>query len=82
MGVAPERHREGIGRLLVKRAAAYAAAHGASFLTVKTLAHTDPHEGYARTRAFYRALGFKTLEIFPLYWDADNPCEMLVKSVC
>ncbi|MBV9044233.1 MAG: GNAT family N-acetyltransferase [Alphaproteobacteria bacterium] len=79
MGVKPEYHRHGAGRALVEAAAAYAKTHGAKFLTVKTLSHSMPDEGYARTRAFYFGMGFLELEEFPLLWNPENPALMLVK---
>jgi GNAT superfamily N-acetyltransferase len=41
MGVKPDRHRCGVGRALIEAAAAQAASHGATYLTVKTLAPTS-----------------------------------------
>jgi coenzyme F420-0:L-glutamate ligase/coenzyme F420-1:gamma-L-glutamate ligase len=48
---------------------------------VKTLAPTRPDENYARTRAFYEAMGFTPLEVFPELWDPRNPALQLVKRV-
>lgn len=81
MGVLPSEHHHGVGRALVEAAEAYLRAAGVSFLQVKTLsaAHPDPH--YARTRAFYLAVGFTPLEEFPDLWDAANPCLQMVKSI-
>jgi hypothetical protein len=39
-----------------------------------------PDEGYARTREFYTALGFRPLEELPDLWP-DNPCLIMVKSL-
>ena len=36
---------------------------------------------YARTRSFYYKMGFVPLEVFPLFWDEDNPCLFLVKHL-
>ena len=79
MGVLPELHGQGLGRALIAAAEARLAAEDRRFLTVKTLspAHPDPH--YARTREFYRAVGFVELEEFPTLWGAGTPCLMLVK---
>ncbi|WP_419825670.1 hypothetical protein [Sphingomonas sp.] len=57
------------------------AAVGIRWLTVKTLAasHPDPH--YARTRAFYEAIGFQPLEVFPTLWGDDTPCLLMVKPL-
>lgn len=78
MGVLPEYHRAGVGRGLIALCRARARAEGAAYLTVKTLADANPDEGYARTRAFYRAVGFVPIEVFPLLWDEDNPCLLSV----
>lgn len=39
----------------------------------------DP--GYAKTRNFYKKLGFTSLEIIHPYpgWGDDNPCQIFVK---
>jgi coenzyme F420-0:L-glutamate ligase / coenzyme F420-1:gamma-L-glutamate ligase len=81
MGVRPEHHRNGLGRGLVRAAEAWCAEHGVEYLQVKTLAATRPSEHYARTRAFYEALGFVPLEVFPELWDQANPALQLVKRV-
>ena len=81
MGVRRDAHRQGIGRLLVRAAEAWCAANGVDYLQVKTLAHTKDDANYARTRAFYTAVGFTPLEIFPELWDPRNPALQLVKRV-
>jgi len=81
MGVLPSRHRQGIGTALVEAAEAWCAANGVDYLQVKTLAETKPDERYAQTRAFYEAVGFAPLEVFPELWDTHNPALVLVKRV-
>jgi coenzyme F420-0:L-glutamate ligase / coenzyme F420-1:gamma-L-glutamate ligase len=81
MGVRRERHREGLGRALVRAAEAWCRANGIDYLQVKTLAATRPNEGYAGTRAFYEACGFVALEVFPELWAPANPALQLVKHV-
>jgi len=81
MGVLPAYHRKGIGRQLLACCEEFARQDGTRYLTVKTLADTHPSKSYAKTRAFYRTAGFVPLEIFPLHWDADNPCLVMVKSL-
>jgi coenzyme F420-0:L-glutamate ligase / coenzyme F420-1:gamma-L-glutamate ligase len=81
MGVVPDRHRRGLGRALVRTAEAWCAAHGVEYLQVKTVGPSSPDERYARTRAFYEAMGFVPLEVFPDLWDARNPALLLVKQV-
>jgi ribosomal protein S18 acetylase RimI-like enzyme len=79
MGVLPHYHRQGVGRALVERAEDYLRRTGTSFLQVKTLSARHPDQNYARTRAFYKALGFVELEEFTEIWDADSPCMQMIK---
>jgi coenzyme F420-0:L-glutamate ligase/coenzyme F420-1:gamma-L-glutamate ligase len=81
MGVHPDRHRDGLGRQLVRAAEAWCAENGIEYLQVKTVADTNPSEHYARTRLFYEAVGFVPLEVFPDLWDVRNPALLLVKKV-
>jgi coenzyme F420-0:L-glutamate ligase/coenzyme F420-1:gamma-L-glutamate ligase len=81
MGVLPGQHRRGIGRALVQAAEAWCRVNGIEYLQVKTVADSSPSEEYAGTRAFYEALGFVPLEVFPELWDSHNPALLLVKRV-
>ncbi len=81
MGVLPVWHRRGAGRALVERAASYARAEGFSLLHVKTLAPAHPDEGYAKTRAFYQAMGFLPLEVLSKVWGPEHPCLLLVRPL-
>jgi GNAT superfamily N-acetyltransferase len=81
MGVQPSWRRRGIGRAHVERAASYARAEGYSLLHVKTLAPSHPDPGYAETRAFYTALGFRPLQELPQVWGPENPCLLLVRPL-
>jgi len=81
MGVKPAFHHKGIGSSLLAACEDACRAGGVRFLTVKTLADTVPDESYAATRAFYRAMGFMPLEVFPLHWDEANPCLLMVKAI-
>jgi ribosomal protein S18 acetylase RimI-like enzyme len=81
MGVLPERHRQGIGRQMLEHAEAALAAAGVEFLQVKTLSASRDDEGYAKTRAFYLAYGFRPLEEFPDLWNPQNPALQMVKVV-
>ena len=81
MAVRPEYHRSGTGQALLKRAEEYLHEKGVEYLQVKTLSSTDPDENYARTRAFYLAVGFVALEEFPTLWGEENPCLQLVKRL-
>ncbi|MDL2233294.1 GNAT family N-acetyltransferase [Ruminococcaceae bacterium OttesenSCG-928-L11] len=77
MGIRPEYHRSGLGRILVTQAKAYCREKGFRFLTVKTLDESREDEGYAKTRCFYLAMGFYPLEVFPTLWDDANPCLLM-----
>lgn len=81
MGILQSHHRLGIGRELVQRAAAHYAGKCFAFMTVKTVAEPAGNAEYASTRAFYKALGFLPLEVFPLLWDERNPCLLMCKSL-
>lgn len=81
MAVRPEHHRAGIGRAMLEHAEAALARDGVEYLQVKTLSASADDEGYAKTRAFYLAYGFRPLEEFPELWAPQNPALQLVKSV-
>ncbi len=81
MAVRAEDQGKGIGRALVEAAETHAASMGVEYLQVKTLGPSRPDEGYARTRAFYEAMGFRPLEEFPRIWDEHNPCLILIKKL-
>ena len=81
MGVRRSHHRHGIGRELVRAAERWCADRGIEYLQVKTVADSSPSPEYAQTRAFYLALGFVPLEVFPELWDEWNPALLLVKRV-
>lgn len=81
LGALKPYHRTGIGRALVAAAEAYGQAGGYRFLTVKTLDASADYEPYEATRAFYYKVGFSPLEVFPLHWNADNPCLFLAKYI-
>ena len=81
MAVKPAYHRHGIGRLMLRRVERRLAADGVEFLQVKTLSAARVDEGYAKTRAFWLASGFRPLEEFPTLWDPSNPALQLIKTV-
>ena len=81
LGVLPGEHRSGAGRKLVEWALELCGQKGYEFLHVKTLAQDAESPAYARTRAFYHAMGFRDLEVFPTLWNEENPCLLLVKAV-
>jgi GNAT superfamily N-acetyltransferase len=79
MAVRPEHHRRSIGRSLLVRLETQARARGCRWLHVKTLAPSHPDPCYARTRAFYEAMGFSPLFESSALWSAENPAVVLVK---
>ena len=81
MGVLKEYHRQGIGRTLVTLCEKFCKENKMEFLTVKTLDESGDSESYDKTRQFYLSMGFKPLEVFPLYWDENNPCLFMVKQI-
>ena len=81
MGILKDYHRQGIGKRLIKCCEIYCKNNGMDFLTVKTLDESSGSKSYERTRLFYLSIGFKPLEVFPLFWDKDNPCLFLVKNI-
>ena len=81
LAVAPDRHRQGIGRRLVETIIEECRTAGAHLLLVKTLADQHPSPEYAQTRAFYRRLGFMPLAVLPELWGADTPCLLMVRPL-
>jgi GNAT superfamily N-acetyltransferase len=82
MAVRRDHHRRGVGRALLSHLESEAVLRGARWLHVKTLAPSDPDEFYARTRAFYQAMGFSPLFTSDvLFGDARNPALVLVKAL-
>jgi len=66
---------------MLGEAVAWLREQGVEYLQVKTLSASAPDEGYAKTRAFYHAMGFRDLEEFPLLWDPSNPALQLIKRL-
>lgn len=79
MAVRPEHHRHGIGRALLARLEAEARTRGGRWLLVKTLGPSHPDPFYARTRAFYEAMGFSPLFESDALWGPENPALVSVK---
>ena len=80
MGVLMEYHRSGIGRQLFEKAKAIAVSEGYSFMQVKTV-QMGKSPDYDKTNLFYISCGFKEFEVFPEYWDEDNPCQIYVMAL-
>ena len=82
LAVDPRHHRRGVGSALARRFEDDMRADGARLLEVKTLGLSSPDESYAKTLAFYRAIGYLPLEEFQVgsIWPED-PSLVLVKSL-
>jgi ribosomal protein S18 acetylase RimI-like enzyme len=81
MGVLPEAQRKGVGAALMRAAEDHLRQRGFEYLQVKTLSPRHPDKNYARTRAFYLAMGFRPLEERPELWGIQNPCLQMVKAL-
>ncbi len=81
MGIAPAYHRLGGGRMLVEASAGWCKEHALAFLQVKTLDASHPDPCYRRTRAFYKAMGFRPLECLPSLWGEENPCLIMIRTI-
>jgi GNAT superfamily N-acetyltransferase len=81
VAVRAEHHRQGLGRAMIHRVEAWLRADGVELLEVKTLSASSPDLNYARTRKFYKAVGFRPLEEIKTLWDEHNPCLILVKPL-
>ncbi len=80
LGVLQEYHRLGIGTQLFQAAREAAAGMGYSFLQVKTVKE-GVYPEYDVTNRYYRSLGFREFEVFPEYWDRNNPCQIYVMYI-
>ena len=80
MGVLKEYHRKGLGRKLFEAAKKIATEEGYSFMQVKTV-QMGVYEDYDITNRFYKACGFKELEVIKEIWGEENPCQIYVMSL-
>jgi ribosomal protein S18 acetylase RimI-like enzyme len=81
LAVHPDCHRQGIGRGLVALLEGEARRRGGCWMHVKTLGPSHPDPFYARTRAFYSALGYQPLFESSAIWGPENPALILIKSL-
>ena len=81
MAILPQYHRMGIGKLLIEELEKFLRMEGFKILQVKTIAEDSSCKFYAKTRQFYKSVGFIPLEVFPKLWDESNPCLQLVKNL-
>ena len=81
LGVLEKYHRQGVGHAMLIAVESYCKENGYRFITVKTLDSSAQYEPYERTRSFYLKNGFYPLEVFPLFWNEENPCLFLAKYI-
>ena len=81
MGILPQYHGKGIGKILIKKLENYLKDSGVKMLQVKTISEDSDCKFYTKTREFYKSVGFIPLEVFPKLWDEANPCLQLVKII-
>ncbi len=82
LGVKKEYQGRGIGKKLVQESVRQIEKQY-KVCQVKTLSETHPDEGYAKTRNFYKQLGFIALETIQPYpgWSKEDPCQIFVKCL-
>jgi N-acetylglutamate synthase-like GNAT family acetyltransferase len=81
MGILQEAHHQGIGRRLIEQSQEWLKGQNVEYLQVKTLGPSDPDESYAKTRAFYAAMGFRPIEEIKQIWGEENPCLIMIKKL-
>lgn len=81
MGIYPDRHRLGIGKLLIQETESILRQRNIEYWQVKTVAPSRVDRFYDGTRAFYLKMGFRPLEEFTQIWGKDNPCLIMVKAL-
>ena len=78
MGVEKKFHHHGAGRELNQAYEDLAKSLGYTYTQVKTV-QSGHYDEYDITNKFYKAVGYKELEVFPDLWDEWNPCQIYVK---
>lgn len=81
LAVRPECHRQGVGRALLAHAEGWAVAAGCAMTYMFTLGPSHPDEGYARTRAFWRAQGYLPLFETSALWGPEQPALVSAKAL-
>ncbi|ABX41413.1 GNAT family N-acetyltransferase [Lachnoclostridium phytofermentans] len=81
MGITPNYHRQGIGKMLFEYAYEWCQSNKIEYLQVKTLDDSSKDPFYAKTREFYYSMGFRPLECFKTLWDEWNPCLVMIQKV-
>lgn len=78
IGVKKKFHHHGAGRELNNAYEDLAKSLGYTYTQVKTV-QSGHYDEYDITNKFYKAVGYKELEVFPNLWDEWNPCQIYVK---
>lgn len=81
MAVAPQYHRQGIGRLLIETAEIFFAKKSCKRIVIKTLSDTVNYAPYLKTCRFYEEMGYEKMITFDEFWDEQNPCLLLIKDL-
>jgi ribosomal protein S18 acetylase RimI-like enzyme len=80
-GIDPNYHRKGIGTLLYKAIENYFIKNACEYIIVKTLSEINSDKNYAKTRHFYKKMGFNELITLTEMWDENNPCLIMIKYI-
>jgi ribosomal protein S18 acetylase RimI-like enzyme len=80
-GIDPNYHGKGIGTLLYKATENYFIKNACEYIIVKTLSEINSDKNYAKTRDFYKKMGFNELITLTEMWDENNPCLIMIKNV-
>ena len=78
MGVKKKFHRSGVATQLNDEYEKLAKSLGYTYSQVKTV-QSGHYDEYDVTNKFYKAVGYKELEVFPTLWDEWNPCQVFIK---
>lgn len=78
IGVKKKFHHHGAGRELNQAYEDLAKSLGYTYTQVKTV-QSGHYDEYDITNKFYKAVGYKELEVFPDLWDKNNPCQIYIK---
>lgn len=80
IAVDPQHRSRGVGAKLIDHIERALRVDGCRFLEVHTVGQSYEHDGYAETRAFYKAVGFARLHEFEnVEWD--GPTLVYIKSL-
>lgn len=79
MGVKKEFQRHKIGKAMFTALLNYARRQGYEYLQVKTVRQGTSAQ-YDTANTFYQSLGFRELEVLPL-WNESTPCQIYIRNV-